>query len=91
MDRFIGLDVHPSSCTFGVMGLSGKRLRSQVVETNGEALVNFVNTVPGTLHLCLEECTQRLLMRSLPYRLMSSSSSRPVKSSTAFVQACASQ
>ncbi len=35
MDRFIGLDVHASSCTFGVVGASGKRLRSQVVETNG--------------------------------------------------------
>jgi transposase len=58
MDRFIGLDVHASSCTFGVVGPGGKRLRSQVVETNGEALVTFLKTVPGTLHLCLEECTQ---------------------------------
>jgi len=58
MDRFIGLDVHASSCTFGVMGPSGKHLRSQVVETNGQVLVSFLKTVPGTLHLCLEECTQ---------------------------------
>jgi transposase len=58
MDRFIGLDVHASSCTIAVMGPSGKRLRSQVVETNGEALVNCLKAVPGTLHLCLEECTQ---------------------------------
>lgn len=58
MDRFIGLDVHASSCTFAVLGPSGKRLRSQVVETNGQALVSFLKTIPGTLHLCLEECTQ---------------------------------
>lgn len=58
MDRFIGLDVHASSCTFAVMGPSGRHLQSQVVETNGQALVSFLKTIPGTLHLCLEECTQ---------------------------------
>ena len=58
MDRFIGLDVHAASCTFGVMGPSGRHLCSQVVETNGQALSGFLKTVPGTLHLCLEECTQ---------------------------------
>jgi hypothetical protein len=26
MDRYIGLDAHVSSCTFGVVGPSGKRL-----------------------------------------------------------------
>ncbi len=24
MDRYVGLDAHPTSCTFGVMGPSGK-------------------------------------------------------------------
>ena len=58
MDRFIGLDVHASSCTFAVMGPSGRHLKTLVVETNGQALVGFLKTIPGTLHLCLEECTQ---------------------------------
>ena len=58
MERFIGLDVHVSSSTFGVMGPSGRRLRSQVVETNGQALVGFLRTTPGTLRLCIEEGTQ---------------------------------
>ncbi|MGD8863702.1 MAG: hypothetical protein PVI30_27045 [Myxococcales bacterium] len=36
----------------------GKRLKSGVVETNGRALVEFLKTVPGRTHLCLEEGTQ---------------------------------
>lgn len=57
MERFIGLDAHLSSCTFAVVGPSGKRLRTDVVDTNEGALVNYVRGVPGTRHLCLEEGT----------------------------------
>jgi hypothetical protein len=57
MDRYIGLDAHVSSCTFGVVGPSGKRLGHQVVETNAQALVAAVRAIPGTRHLCLEEGT----------------------------------
>jgi transposase len=55
MDRYIGLDAHSASCTAAVVGPSGKRLKSQVLETNGKALVEFVRSVPGTKHLCFEE------------------------------------
>ena len=58
MERFIGLDTHSASCTFAVVGPSGKRLQSQVVETNGKALVEFVKTVPRKRRLCMEEGTQ---------------------------------
>jgi hypothetical protein len=47
MDRYVGLDAHPASCTFGVLGPSGKRLKSMVVETNGAALVEAVRSTPG--------------------------------------------
>jgi hypothetical protein len=55
MDKYIGLDDHGSSCTFGVIGPSGRKLRHDVVETNGAALVQYVRSVPGRKHLCLEE------------------------------------
>lgn len=58
MERYIGLDAHVKSCTFGVISETGKHLRSVVVETNGRALVEFIRTVPGRKHLCLEEGTQ---------------------------------
>jgi transposase len=40
------------------MGATGKRLRSQVVETNGRALVDALLGVAGDRHVCLEEGTQ---------------------------------
>jgi transposase len=55
MDRYIGLDAHAASCTLGIVGPSGRRLREQVVETNGEALVGAIRSVGGRRHLCIEE------------------------------------
>jgi len=55
MERYIGLDDHGSSCTFGVIGPSGRRLRHDVVETNGAALVGYLRSIAGRKHLCLEE------------------------------------
>jgi len=58
MEKYIGLDVHAASTTFAVIGESGKRLGSYVVETNGQALVEQIKTIPGNKHVCLEEGTQ---------------------------------
>jgi transposase len=58
MERYIGLDVHAASTTFAVIGESGKRLGTHVVETNGQALVEQLKTIPGTKHVCLEEGIQ---------------------------------
>ena len=57
MDTYIGLDAHASSCTLGVAGPSGKRLGSHVVETNAQALIEVLRSIPGPRHLCLEEGT----------------------------------
>lgn len=58
MDRYIGLDVHAQSCTMAVLGPSGKRLKVQVVETNGRTLVDAIKGVAGQRRVCLEEGTQ---------------------------------
>jgi transposase len=57
MDRYIGLDVHMQSCTMGVLGPSGKRLKLEVIPTNAEALIEAVRKIRGRLHLCIEEGT----------------------------------
>ena len=57
MERYIGLDAHGASCTFVVIGPSGRKLRQDVVETNGAALVQYLRNIPGRKHLCLEEGT----------------------------------
>ena len=58
MDRYIGLDVHASSCTLAVVGPSGRKLGSQVLETNGRALVEALRAIPRPRHVCFEEGTQ---------------------------------
>jgi hypothetical protein len=55
MDRYIGLDAHASSCTLAVVGPSGRRLQSQVLETNAKALIDCLRSIPQPRHLCLEE------------------------------------
>ncbi len=55
MDRYIGIDAHSASCTVAVIGPTGRRISSQVVETNGRSLLNAVRAVPGTRHLIFEE------------------------------------
>jgi transposase len=57
MTRYIGLDAHATSCTLAVVGPSGRRLGSQVVETNGAALLAALRAIPGPRHLCIEEGT----------------------------------
>jgi transposase len=56
--RYVGLDVHAASTTFAVIGESGKRLRTHVVETNGQALVEQLRAIPGERYVSLEEGTQ---------------------------------
>ena len=55
MERYLGGDVHAASVTFSVLDASGKQLRRDVVEANGQALVGYLKQLPGRLHLCIEE------------------------------------
>ena len=55
MERYIGLDVHAESCTLCVLNETGKRIGREVVETNGQALVAYLEPLPGNLHLAIEE------------------------------------
>jgi hypothetical protein len=51
MERYVGLDAHAQSCTLAVMGPTGRRLTSRVVETNGQALKQALREIPGRIHL----------------------------------------
>lgn len=55
MERYIGVDAHLQSCTLAVMGPSGRHLKEQVVETNGQGLKATLQSIAGDKHLCLEE------------------------------------
>ena len=51
MERYVGLDTHASSCTLAVVGPSGKRLGSHVMETNARALIEVIHQIPPNRHL----------------------------------------
>jgi hypothetical protein len=51
MERYLGLDVHAASSTLAVISEAGRRLQTNVVETNGAALVEAIRLVPGRKHL----------------------------------------
>jgi hypothetical protein len=53
------MDVHATSCTAAVMNAQGKRPGAHVIATSGAALVEFLKTQAGTLHLCIEEGERR--------------------------------
>jgi len=55
MERYLGADVHAASVTFSVLDASGKQIRRDVIETNGKALVGYLQSLAGKLHLCIEE------------------------------------
>lgn len=57
MHRYIGIDVHSESCTFAIMGATGKRLREATIETQGKLLRDFVRSIAGEKHVCIEEST----------------------------------
>jgi transposase len=65
MERYIGLDVHAQSCTLAVLGPSGRRLSTHVLETNGQVLVDAIKSIAGKRHLCLEEGTQSAWLHEL--------------------------
>jgi hypothetical protein len=54
-ERYLGLDDHVKSRSFALLSEQGKKRQSMVVKTNDEALVGFIKTIPGCIHLCLEE------------------------------------
>ncbi len=58
MNQYIGLDGHNKSCTFVVLNEKGKVKRKAVLATNEKELLQFVNSIPGRRHLCIEEGTQ---------------------------------
>lgn len=58
MEKYIGMDVHATSCPAAVINAQGKRLGSHVIATSGAALVEFLKTQAGAIHLCIEEGTQ---------------------------------
>jgi hypothetical protein len=57
MDHYIGMDVHSASCTLGILSARGKRLKSEVLETRADVLIEYLKSISGDKHLIIEEGT----------------------------------
>jgi len=53
--KYIGCDVHISSCTFHVSNETGKCLDHKTVETNGAKLISYLRGISGEKKLAIEE------------------------------------
>jgi len=58
MTRYIGLDVHSQSTALAIVGESGRKLGSKVLETSAPVLIEALRAIPGPRRLVLEEGTQ---------------------------------
>ena len=55
MERYLGIDVHRDSCTLVVLSAGGKKTDQRVVATEDQALVRYVKSLSGELHVCIDE------------------------------------
>ena len=55
MERYLGIDVHRDSCTLVVLSAGGKKTDQRVVATEAQALVRYVKSLSGELHVCIDE------------------------------------
>jgi transposase len=58
MQRYIGLDVHAASTTLSIVGPTGRRVRTQVLDTTAKSLIGAIKSIAGEKHICMEEGTQ---------------------------------
>lgn len=56
--KYIGLDVHLASISIAVRDAAGKLVMEATIETQGAALLDFMEGVKGAVHVALEEGTQ---------------------------------
>jgi len=69
--KYIGMDVHQTSTSIVVLNAAGRVLTSAVVQTQGQALVAFIQGQSGTLHLTFEEGTYSAWLYDLLWRHVS--------------------
>lgn len=57
MQRYIGIDVHASSCTVAVLGQSGKRIKELRIDTDQKVIKETLRGMAGDRYVCFEEGT----------------------------------
>lgn len=56
--KYVGIDLHQSTCLIAVHDVHGKRITEEIVETCAEALRDFFSNLTGSIHVAVEVGTQ---------------------------------
>jgi hypothetical protein len=57
-DKYIGFDPHPATTVVAVLDADGEVVTETIVATEAAAIIRFLKSLSGTLHITLEETTQ---------------------------------
>ncbi len=57
-DKYIGMDVHPAMTVIAVMDAEGKVIWETMVPTEAAAVIGFLQSISGAVHVAFEETTQ---------------------------------
>jgi transposase len=66
--KYVGLDVHQSTISVGVLDAEGKLVMQSVLATHAAAILDFIHGLRGTLHLTFEEGTHSSWLHDLLVR-----------------------
>src|SRR5215467_3019452 len=61
-DKYIGVDLHQATTVVAVLDADGKVAMETIVATEAAAIIRFLKSLSGTLHITFEETTQALWM-----------------------------
>ena len=56
-DKYIGMDVHQATTVVAVLDATGKLILDTIIATEAAALIRFLQSLSGALHVTLEEST----------------------------------
>ena len=57
-DKYIGFDLHQATTVVAVLDADGKVVMETIVETEAAAIIRFLKSLSGPLHITFEETTQ---------------------------------
>ena len=57
-DKYIGFDLHQATTVVAVLDADGKVAMETIVATEAAAIIRFLKSLSGTLHITFEETTQ---------------------------------
>ena len=58
--KYVAFDVHKATTSIAVLNLEGKLVTQAVIQTQANAIRDFLRGISGTVHLTFEEGTHSL-------------------------------